>query len=222
MNYLHWDEKTIRDFSEKSVAAMYDKGYLFTRLGKGVMHQTRSLRLDVRRFSPTSENRRIARKTKEISVTSKKLPLADYSFTLAKLAKDFYQVKFGPGIMSAVKVKALLTDPASSNFNILLTYDKDSTTLGYAICYANSRLLHYAYPFYDLALSPKDMGLGMMLRAVEHAMNAGLKYIYLGSLQRPEDRYKLQFEGLEWFDGKSWQNDLEAVKKIISSGTMSR
>jgi arginyl-tRNA--protein-N-Asp/Glu arginylyltransferase len=59
------------------------------------------------------------------------------------------------------------------------------------------------------------MGLGMMIRAIEYAKSAGAKYTYLGSLQRPSDTYKLQFEGLEWFDGEKWSTDEKEVREIL-------
>ena len=62
----------------------------------------------------------------------------------------------------------------------------------------------------------KDTGLGMMTLAIEYAQERGLKYVYLGSLQRPTDTYKLQFSGIEWFDGTSWSTDLGEVKKLLS------
>ena len=34
MEYLHWDEITITDFSDQAVADMYARGYVFTRIGK--------------------------------------------------------------------------------------------------------------------------------------------------------------------------------------------
>jgi len=57
----------------------------------------------------------------------------------------------------------------------------------------------------------------MMIRAIAHAKEKGLKYIYLGSLQRPGDTYKLQFEGLEWWDGTEWQTDTEPLKAILNA-----
>jgi arginyl-tRNA--protein-N-Asp/Glu arginylyltransferase len=61
------------------------------------------------------------------------------------------------------------------------------------------------------------MGLGMMTNTIMFAKDNGLKYVYLGSLQRPTDTYKLQFEGLEWFDGKTWKTNLEEVKKVLTT-----
>ena len=229
MDYLHWDEKTITDFSEKTVADMYDRGYVFTRIGKGVMHQTRSVRIDLSKFELSSENRRVLKKVSNIVLTTNDLPLADYNYKLGMDAKYFYDTKFKPGIMSAQKVKEMLTDPVKSNFNQLLVYSSDSSgiakeshELGYCIAHVNPSLIHYSYPFYHIDMTPKDIGLGMMIMAIEWANAQGLKYVYLGSLQRPTDTYKLQFAGLEWFDGgkdgsRTWSNDLEKVKMILAS-----
>ncbi len=222
MNYLSWDEKTITDFSDENIADMYDRGYVFTRKGKGVMQQTRSVRIDLRKFNLSSENRRILKKIGDVGLQEQKLPISTYDIRLAKHAKDFYEEKFGPGIMSAQKVKEMLTSKDNLNFNLLLGYYQDKKDIGWTICYVNSEILHYSYPFYDLNVASKDMGLGMMIKAIEWAQknpqnpNDKKKYIYLGSLQRPSDTYKLQFEGLEWFDGKEWQMDIEAVKKVLA------
>jgi arginyl-tRNA--protein-N-Asp/Glu arginylyltransferase len=236
MEYLHWDEKTITDLSEKGAAAMYDRGYVFTRIGKGVMHQTRSIRIDLSKFELSSENRRVLKKvggekggangSGGISLRSIGMPLKEYDFAIGKLAKDFYDTKFNPGIMSAQKVKEMLTDPVKSNFNSLLAYSNAENvsltkSIGFVICYADNDILHYSYPFYDLNTAPKDMGLGMMTMAIESAKARGLKYVYLGSLQRPTDTYKLQFAGLEWFDGgkggsQAWSQDIERVKAILA------
>jgi arginyl-tRNA--protein-N-Asp/Glu arginylyltransferase len=215
MEYLHWDEKTITDFSDKAVADMYAHGYVFTRKGKGVMQQTRSCRIDLSKFELSSENRRILKKTDGVSLSAEPLPYAGYDFKIGKLAKDFYDTKFGAGTMSANKIKELMTDATKSNFNSLLHYAASNAPIGYAICYSNASILHYSFPFYNLTSAPKDMGLGMMIRAIEHAKSAGMKYIYLGSLQRPGDTYKLQFSGLEWFDGKKWQTDIAPLKEIL-------
>jgi arginyl-tRNA--protein-N-Asp/Glu arginylyltransferase len=225
MEYLHWDEKIITDLSEKNITDMYDRGYVFTRIGKGVMHQTRSVRIDLSKFELSSENRRILKKIDGITLNVIDLPLADYTWKLGKTAKDFYDMKFGPGIMSAQKVKEIFTAPEKSNFNCLLKYSGKSTSgneseLGFVISYSNDDILHYSYPFYHIDMSPKDMGLGMMTFAIQHAKNAGMKYVYLGSLQRPTDTYKFQFSGLEWFDGgaegtQKWLTDVEKVKGIL-------
>ena len=124
------------------------------------------------------------------------------------MAKDFYEIKFGKDVFSANKIKELLT--TQHNFNLLLTY-----TDGYCICYQNGEILHYSYPFYNLKSKISNLGMSMMLKAIIYAKDSGKKYIYLGSAQRPTDTYKLQFEGMEWFDGKEWSEDLEELKRVL-------
>jgi arginyl-tRNA--protein-N-Asp/Glu arginylyltransferase len=260
MNYLHWDEKIITDFSEKNIIHLYESGYVFTRIGKGVMHQTRSLRIDLSKFELSSENRRILKKVSDMTLEPLALPLEKYDFSTGKMAKDFYDTKFGPGIMSAQKVKEMLTDISNSNFNVLLRYitkpdttffldlsegaeaiehnraswptekeclaskpehvSKKNVVSGFVISYSNKDILHYSYPFYDLTDAPKDMGMSMMINTINYAKKNGLKYLYLGSLQRPTDTYKLQFARLEYFDGgvdgtQQWSDDMEKAKKML-------
>ncbi|NCO05048.1 MAG: hypothetical protein GW939_02775 [Candidatus Magasanikbacteria bacterium] len=226
-HYLHWNQQTIQDFSEKNITAQYNDGYVFTRVGKGHMDQTRSVRIDLSQFELSSENRRILRKTEELAVHTIALPHQNYHWSIGKLAKDFYENKFGEGTFSANKIKELLTTE-ESNFNTLLQYiisndplDNDKyheQNVGYAICYQNKNIFHYSYPFYNL--SPTlyaSLGMGMMIRAIQHATQAGKQYIYLGSAQRPGDTYKCQFKGLEWFNGKQWQTDLTLLKELLTT-----
>jgi arginyl-tRNA--protein-N-Asp/Glu arginylyltransferase len=223
MEYLHFDETIIADFSDKTITEMYDRGYVFTRIGRGVMQQTRSIRIDLSKFEMSSENRRILKKGAGISLIEHAIPYADYSWSIGKMAKDFYDVKAG-GAFSANKIKEIIATDAG-NFNSLLSFtNTDEThggeTIGYAITYKNPSMIHYSYPFYDLTLAPKDMGLVMMTKIIEVARARKLRYVYLGSLQRPTDVYKLQFSGIEWFeiDGKNsgaWQTDIEKVKGIL-------
>jgi arginyl-tRNA--protein-N-Asp/Glu arginylyltransferase len=219
MEYLHWKEEGVSDFSDAHITKMYEDGFVFTRIDKGVMHQTRSVRIDLKKFELSSENRRILKKISPeiMAVETLPLPLTNYDWKIGKLAKDFYDVKFGSGIMSAQKVKEMLTHGEKSNFNSLKLYSAKEGPVGYVICYENVGIVHYSYPFYLLDKVPKDMGLGMMTIAIEQAQKEGKKYIYLGSLQRPGDVYKLQFAGLQWFDGTEWSTDLKKVKMILQS-----
>lgn len=213
MKYLNWKEEKILDDSPESINRMYDNGFVFTRIDKGVMQQTRSVRIDLNKFELTSENRRILRKGEEIGFESHTIPYPNYSWEIGKIAKNFYDKKAG-GAFSANKIKELIT--TNHNFNSFLSF----LNIGYVICYKNNHIIHYSYPFYDIEKAPKDMGLIMMTKIISESKTEGLKYIYLGSLQRPSDVYKLQFSGIEWFDGKEWKTDLEEVKKVLEEVTI--
>lgn len=213
MTYLNWDTKIITDFSSDNIEALYDNGYVFTRVDRGVMNRTRSCRIDLSRFSPSSENRRIANKVRDIKLVSSPIPYTHYRWDIGKLAMNFYEKRDAD--FSANKIKELLTDGAKSNFNTLLIFSSSEKQLGYVICLDTKNITHYSYPFYLEDATNPSLGLGMMIIAIERAISLGKKYIYLGSLQRPSDTYKLQFAGLEWFDGTTWQTDTTPLKSIL-------
>jgi len=225
MAYHSFNKQIITDFGEENVASMYESGYVFTRESRGSMNQTRSLRIDLEKFELSSENKRILGKVEGIEISAEPLPMQDYSWEIGKLAKDFYD-RFGDKTFTANKVKELLTTD-KSNFNLFLNYSLSITPypLGRAICYGGKSFLHYAYPFYDTTTSQVvNMGMGMMLMAImlakepfdEAQGKQGDKYFYLGSATRPGDSYKLQFKGLEYWDGKEWSKDLEQLKAELN------
>ena len=213
MHYLNWDTKIVTDFSTENIEKMYDAGYVFTRVGKGVMNKTRSFRIELSKFEMTSENRRVAKKSENISLRTATIPYEKYDWGIGKLAKDFYESR--DAVFSANKIKEMLTDSVKSNFNKILVYTEEKKSIGYVICFETKNISHYSFPFYIDNPGEPSRGLGMMIIAIERAKELGKKYIYLGSLQRPNDTYKLQFRGGEWFDGEKWQTDIEPLKEIL-------
>ena len=216
--YLSWNEKTLTKFDDKSVEQAYDNGFVFTRKGRGVMNQTRSLRIDLSKFELSSENKRVLKKTEDLILSASPIPYAEYGWSIHKMGKEFYEKKFGEKTFSAQKIKELITDKDKSSFNKLLVYKLKDEFIGYCIALETKNILHYCYPFYNLQpitynLQP-NIGMGMMLGAVMWAKENGKKYVYLGSYQRPTDTYKLQFSGLEWFDGNEWEQDLNKLKLL--------
>jgi arginyl-tRNA--protein-N-Asp/Glu arginylyltransferase len=213
MSYLNWDTQIITDFSPENIEALYDEGYVFTRVDRGVMNKTRSFRVDLSRFELSSENRRILRKVESLVMSVEPIPYKAYDWKIGKMAKDFYE-KFGDAIFTANKAKEIMTDATRSNFNTLLVFKtkETHTIVGYAICYASEKIIHYSFPFY---LEESSRGLGMMTMMLDWAKTSGKSFAYLGSLQRPSDTYKLQFAGGEWFDGEHWQTDITPLKSIL-------
>ncbi|MDE1874905.1 MAG: hypothetical protein KGI79_02145 [Patescibacteria group bacterium] len=216
MAYLNWDTQTISDFSPENIEKMYDEGYILTRVDRGVMNKTRSFRIDLGKFELSSENRRILRKAEHIRLSVGDIPYAGYTWKIGKMAKDFYE-KFGDNVFTANKVREIFTNADKSNFNKLFVFSdaRDGSVIGYVIAYKGDHIIHYSYPFYFEDPRESSRGLGMMTMAIEWAKKLGKDYMYLGSLSRPTDTYKLQFKGGEWFDGEHWQTDLAPLKEIL-------
>ena len=164
--YLSWAEKIITDFDDESIEKMYDDGFVFTRVGRGIMNQTRSLRIDLEKFELSSENRRILSKTEELNLSTQTIPYTEYDWTIHKMGKEFYETKFGEKTFSAQKIKELITDKDKSNFNKLFVYNKDNQNIGYCIVLETKNTLHYCYPFYDLESNYQNIGMGMMLKTI--------------------------------------------------------
>jgi len=242
--YLSWKKQTTTDFSDQNINDLYNRGFVFTREGKGEMYETRSVRVDLNKFELSSENRRILRKSENLKLETIALPHPSYDWRIAKFGHDFYTQKFGDKIFSANKIKELLTNQEKSNFNLLLEYyysvipakagiqssialdsrfrgndNGVENKVGYAICYSNNEILHYSYPFYSLTpntsnLTP-NLGISMMTRAIVWAKENNKKYIYLGSVKDRVGLYKFQFSGIEWWDGKKWETNIDELKKIL-------
>jgi len=216
--YYETDQTHINFDDSNSVTKHYNKGYVLTRLGRGILNQTRSLRIDLQNFELNSENRRILRKTDGLNIRLEKLPLADYSWEIHKLGKDFYTTKFGDHTMSASKIKDMFVNPNENNTNTVFIYSLEDKPVGYCLSYENEEIIHYSYPFYDLEVDMPNLGMGMMIRAIEYAKRKKKKYFYLGSVVDQSSKYKLQFDGLEWWDEKiqTWNDDLVELKDRIS------
>lgn len=238
--YFKWDEKTLDisapDF-QSQLAEHYRRGYILGRVEPGYVWQTRSLRLDLKTFRPNSENRRVLKKFTDfpLQFLDIQLPInpEGYSWKIHSMGKHYYSTKFPGEKFSASKIKAMLTTPFV--FNRLLVYHNASTinsyshdsdlqklfeqARGYNIGYLGDNFFHYCFPFYDLNQDTSNLGMYMMLHAILWAQLLGLDYIYLGSVTRPADKYKLQFNGLEWFDGNEWKTDLLALKDSLISAT---
>jgi len=216
MAYLNWDTKIVTEFSAQHLEEMYASGYVFTRVDRGVMNKTRSFRINLGVYTSSSENRRILRKSEHLALSVEPIPYAEYSWRIGKLVKDFYE-KFGDNVFSANKAKEILTEPGKTNFNKLLVFTDTRTdkAVGYAIIAETTNIIHYSFPFYIEDPLEPSRGLGMMTKTIEWAKEHGKQYIYLGSLQRPTDTYKLQFLGGEWFDGETWQVDTATLKEIL-------
>lgn len=229
MNYHKTDIKLVDNLDLDDIDNLYNQGYVLTRLPE--MQQTRSLRIDLSKFELTSENRRVLRKTEELELRAFSIPIPQNStaWHIHSLGKNFYQEKFDDVEFSANKIKEVVTNPQHTRFNTLFSYFKknqigNNTTLeevdyqkalGFCIAYQSDSLLHYCYPFYSLDLDIPNLGMGMMLRAIKWAQDNQLDYVYLGSITRPKDTYKLQFKGLEWWDQDHWSEDLDKAKEIL-------
>ncbi len=192
---------------------IYNKGFLATRLEKDLFYLSRNLRLNLNEFELNSENRRILKKTDDLEIENKKLNEFEYDYEIGKIAIDFFKEKFQDKIISAQKLKWLFQGEFFTN---VLIFKKQKEIIGYCITMETDELIHYAYPFYRKEYINSNLGMGMMLKTILHGKEKQKKYIYLGTVYTKDSLYKLQFKGLEWFDGEKWENDINLLKEKIT------
>jgi arginyl-tRNA--protein-N-Asp/Glu arginylyltransferase len=198
----------------------YNRGFLMSRIKNNYLYLARSLRVNLKGFEFNSENRRINRKTEYLEAELIKLGDFEYSYQIGKFGQDFYKERFGEKKVSAQKIKWLFTE---SDFTHVIKYtDKTSNSneaIGYCIVLVDNDMMHYAYPFYKTEYYEKNIGLGMILKAIDISIENKLSKFYLGTIYTESSKYKLQFENLEWFDGESWSNDLDKLKEKIDTNS---
>ncbi len=194
---------------------IYEKGFLATRIKKDFYYLTRNLRINLENFSLTSENRRILKKVEDIELESKDLKNFEFNYEISKLAIDFFKTKFSKNIITTQKLKWLFSGEFFTN---VLVYKIKDETIGYCIVMENDEFLHYAYPFYKAELLNQNIGMAMMIKAIEYAKEKNKKNIYLGTVYTKDSLYKLQFKGMEWFDGEGWNDEIDTLKSLINQG----
>lgn len=208
--------KCIQLDPEDDVLKYYAKGYLVTFIrestkSRPVLCVYRSIRIDLDHFDYTSENRRILKKTDFLKLFAQEIGEFKYDpIKVGKFSLDNFRKR---GIkMHISKIKRIYTEGIN---NQILTYKDLDKVVGYATVIVGKNSMHYTFPFYDVEYYKKNLGLGMMLRAIIWAKQKKMNYIYLGTCNQEKAFYKLQFKGVEWFNGNDWSKDIKELKSII-------
>ncbi|WP_415910872.1 hypothetical protein [Oleiharenicola sp. Vm1] len=172
----------------------------------------RQLRVDLRKFAPSSENRRVLRKGEGIAATL--VPRAEFEFTAAR--RDFclaYTREKIPG-MTPERLASLFANPVTTH--VVVFREADGRELGYVTLYHEpGRMAFYYYAFYDLAAPRPNLGIFMMTWTVRMLAESGCTHAYLGTCYSAAALYKTQFAGGEFFNGCGWSASLEELKHLL-------
>lgn len=208
--YQVWLYKEEGDNVEK----IYESGFLPIRSMASVYFLSRSLRVDLNKFELSSENRRILKKTENFS--SKVIPLSDfdYSPTVQKMCSNYADEKFGKDVLPTSTIRAIFRNGVYNNI-IVFKDNSSGGEIGYAVCYITKNLIQYAFSFYDLTYLKDNLGARMMLEAVKWGKENDKSYIYLGSCYSKESLYKIEYKGVEFFNGFSWSSNMDELKYTI-------
>ena len=198
----------------EAVEELYELGYLpysGTKDTRGIFHSARSSRVVLADFSPTSENRRIAKKfdgqftKRRIDAREFEADEAFYTFWMSYFAQ-----RHGANVMPRERLELWLS---SGLVTTIIEYRDTERAVGYVLEIESGPMCHYWFSAYDLALTKQSLGLWLMLDCLRDAKDAGLAHYYLGTVYGQKALYKTNFEPLEWHDGATWSRDLELLKE---------
>ncbi|MEM6316775.1 MAG: GNAT family N-acetyltransferase [Bacteroidota bacterium] len=202
---------------------IYNRGFLpYTgdlRIDQDIFYLARSLRVDLNRFTDTSENRRINRKIQdlaiEINVYEKAtFPIDDPKFL--SFCMNYAADRFSGNAMTEERLKFVFNKETGSH---ILTFSSKDQTLGYVLAAIEGNTLHYWFSFFDQAyLKSHSLGKWMMWRTIHWAKERGLDYVYLGTCYGKHSLYKVRdHKGLAFFDGSIWNTDTKVLKELCKT-----
>jgi len=201
---------------DETPADIFNAGFLPSSRYLDRFYLCRQVRVNLAKFKPSSENRRILRKGKEIEVKLVPRDQFDYTPEWRQFFKTYADIKFGADVMSFERLDALFAAPIISHL-LVFTDSATGKDVGVATLYLEAKALaFYYYAFYDLNYYARNLGMFMMTSATELFSSRGMKHLYLGTCYSQTALYKTQFTGAEFFNGFRWSGDMSELKFIIA------
>ena len=195
---------------------LFNAGFLPSSRELDRFYLCRQIRVRLKGFALSSENRRIMRKGEGIAV--KLVPRGEFDYTPKRreFFKSYADVKFGKDIMTYERLDLLFGAPIITHL-LVFTDTKTGAELGVATLYVpDDSLMYYYYAFYDLTHANRSLGMYMMTSAVELFASRGCWNVYLGTCYSDKALYKTQFSGVEFFNGFRWSTNLEELKYLLA------
>lgn len=193
-------------------SAIFNAGFLPSSRYLDRFYLCRQIRVDLAQFEPSSENRRILRKGKDIHVQLVPREKFDYTPARREFFKTYADIKFGHDVMTFERLDSLFSTPIISHL-LVFTDTAAGKEIGVATLYLeDTALAYYYYAFYDLNYFNRNLGMFMMTSAAVEFAARGMKHLYLGTCYSENALYKTQFSGAEFFNGFRWSDDLEELK----------
>ncbi len=201
--------------ADESPAKIFARGFLPASRNLDRFYLCRQIRVDLKKFKPSSENRRIFRKGKGISCRLVPRDQFEYTEQRRKFYKNYADIKFGKDVMTYRRLDALFNSPIISHF-LLFEDEETGKEAGVATLFLEPPILAYYYfAFYDLNYYSRNLGMYMMTCAADYFTREKFNFLYLGTCYSRNALYKTQFSGAEFFTGFRWSDDLRELKYLI-------
>src|SRR5436189_4464912 len=147
-------------------ADIFNAGFLPSSRYLDRFYLCRQVRVNLGKFKPSSENRRILRKGAGVEVKLVPREKFDYTPERREFFKTYADIKFGKDVMTFERLDSLFESPIISHL-LVFSDAKTGAEVGTATLYVQGKeLAYYYYAFYDLNYYARNLGMFMMTSAV--------------------------------------------------------
>lgn len=172
----------------------------------------RQIRVMLPEFVPSSENRRILRKGEHLECTI--LERRDFEVTPERI--DFchaYAKQRWSSPPVRERIERLFASLLTSH--VALFTNKAGDVEGLVTLFKDEGTWFYTNSFYGTEAQP-GTGAYLMTKIIEHLSLKGEESLHLGTCYSRSALYKTQFKGMQFFDGNRWNEDIKALKHLIT------
>jgi hypothetical protein len=197
----------------------YEKGYLpYSGIKdmRGVFYFARNARVILPKWKMSSENKRIAKKF-DGQFSKTRTPFKEFKVTdeFINFWLSYFEKRHHPGMMPRERLELILSFGLIST--VVSYHDHEGKPVGYVLEVEEADMRHYWYSAYEMSLVKQSLGLWLMGDCVKDAHEAGKTHYYLGTVYGDKALYKINFEPIEWWNGKEWSTDIAHLKKRARS-----
>ena len=196
-------------------ATFFESGFLPSTRELDRFYLARQIRVRLKDFQASSENRRVLRKGAQLKWVLLKREEFRLTDERRAFCKTYADARFGAEVMSEERLNTLFTASVATH---IMVFQESETgkEIGYVVLYLERpRVAFYYYSFYDLGWFEKSLGLFLMTSAVQHFSTEAFDHLYLGTCYSDRALYKMQFRGCEFFNGFRWSTNVEELKYLV-------
>jgi hypothetical protein len=188
----------------ESVRTAYALGFLPATYNLSRFYLTRSVRVDLHRFTDTGRVRYARRRC--ASVSGSLVPRDSFDFSLAwrEMAEKYYASQDTAVDYRRTRFFEMVDSPLCTH---VMAFTQDETPAGLVPLFIRDQVAQYGIPVYDPAFRSVSIGYHMMASAIAELRSVGNDFVYLGSCHTAGDLYKTRFVGAQFFNGYTWSED---------------
>jgi arginine-tRNA-protein transferase len=206
------------------VPEIYDKGFLpysnDPKDPREIFYMARSLRVNLKQFKDSSENRRVDRKLASLGLIPEIQPVSSFNLKdshFQELCIKYAVRRFSGKSMTKERFDYITSRGTLSH--IISFSAKNEKPAAYVFCNIEDKILHYWYAFFNAdLLASVPIGKWLMWKTIDLAKSMDLNHVYIGTCYGEKSLYKVRdFKALSFFDGEKWNSDMQLLKSWCKS-----